>query len=203
METAEVMDVLGRMGLLAPGERPAVTALAGGEGGHLPAFDSNEDALETLVRAIEGAGFEAGRQVAISLDVTASQFHREGRYRLAAEGREMDSDGLAALLLDWLERFPIVSIEDPLAEDDDAGMRRFTATARPVGAPSSRRARAKARTSASCTWPSAGASASSRSARSPARSAWPSGTRPCASRRPWAARPVSLAALYCAGELLY
>lgn len=99
------------------------------EGGYWPAFSSNEQALDFLVRAIERAGFEPGRDVAISLDIAASDFGRAGRYRLAADGREVDSDGLSELLLGWLERYPIVAIEDPLAEDDAAAMARFTRAA--------------------------------------------------------------------------
>jgi len=96
------------------------------EGGYWPAFASNEEALETLVRAIERAGFVPGEHVAIALDVAASEFGAQGRYRLALDNRELDSDGMAELLLGWLDRFPIVSIEDPLAEDDEAGLVRFT-----------------------------------------------------------------------------
>ena len=99
------------------------------EGGFWPAFDSNEQALDMLLRAIERAGYRPGEQVAISLDVAASEFGRDGRYRLGLEGRELDSDGLGEMLLSWLDRYPIVSIEDPLAEDDEAGLIRFTAAA--------------------------------------------------------------------------
>lgn len=96
------------------------------EGGWWPLFDNNEQALETLVEAIEAAGETPGDRVVISLDVAASEFGKNGRYRLALDNAEMDSDALSEMLGKWLERFPIASIEDPLAEDDVAGMRAFT-----------------------------------------------------------------------------
>ncbi len=96
------------------------------EGGWWPDFDTNEQALETLLQAIELAGFVPREQVAIALDVAASEFGRQGHYKLGLESRELDSDGLIELLLGWIERYPIVSIEDPLAEDDLAGFARFT-----------------------------------------------------------------------------
>ena len=120
--TAEVYRAAGR--LLA--ERGRSQGVAD-EGGHWPAFDSNEEALDALVRSIELAGFTPGEEVAISLDIAASEFGRAGRYRLALEGRELDSDGLIELLGRWIERYPIVAIEDPLAEDDSDGFGRFTA----------------------------------------------------------------------------
>ena len=91
------------------------------EGGWWPAFDSNDDALTMLVRAIERAGYAPGAEVAISLDIAASEFGRDGRYVLARDARTLDRDGMIELLLGWLDRFPIVSIEDPLAEDDREG----------------------------------------------------------------------------------
>jgi len=97
------------------------------EGGFWPAFASNEEALAMLVRAIESAGFRPHEDIGISLDIAASEFGREGRYRLGLESRELDSDGLCELLLSWIERYPIVSVEDPVAEDDAQGMRKFTA----------------------------------------------------------------------------
>jgi enolase len=99
------------------------------EGGWWPAFHSNEEALEMLVRAIEHAGYVPGDEVAISLDIAASEFGRGGRYRFGLEKRDFDSDGLADVLLRWIERYPIVSVEDPMAEDDPIGMQRFTAVA--------------------------------------------------------------------------
>ncbi len=103
-------------------------ALAGvaDEGGWWPAFDSNEQALEALLAAIEAAGFVPGAQVAMALDIAASDFGRGGRYTLGLERRELDSDGLIEMLLRWCERFPIASIEDPLAEDDPLAFARFT-----------------------------------------------------------------------------
>ena len=97
------------------------------EGGYWPAFGSNEEALDTLVSAIESAGFTPGPDVAISLDIAASEFGEDGRYRLALDGRTLDRDGMVALLGRWIATYPIVSIEDPLAEDDPEGFEAFTA----------------------------------------------------------------------------
>jgi enolase len=97
------------------------------EGGWWPAFSSNEEALDTLMRAIERAGYTPGHEAAISLDVAASEFGRNGRYKLGLEGRELDRDGMAEYLVGWCRRYPILSIEDPLAEDDALGLTRFTA----------------------------------------------------------------------------
>ena len=97
------------------------------EGGYWPAFDTNEQALECLLRAIEDAGRVPGDEVAIALDVAASEFFLSGRYRLGLDARAIDGDGLCELLTGWIERYPIASIEDPLAEHDTGGMQRFTA----------------------------------------------------------------------------
>ena len=97
------------------------------EGGYWPAFDTNEAALDNLMGAIERAGLVPGEQVSISLDIAASEFGAAGRYRLGLEKRELDSDALCELLIGWIERYPIVSIEDPLGEDDETGLQKFTA----------------------------------------------------------------------------
>jgi enolase len=96
------------------------------EGGYWPAFASNEEALDTLVAAIEAAGFTPGREVLISLDVAASEFGCAGVYRLALDRRELDRDGMIAMLGGWLGTYPIASIEDPVAEDDPSGFATFT-----------------------------------------------------------------------------
>ncbi len=96
------------------------------EGGWWPVFDTNEEALDALVRAIEEADLKPGADVAISLDVAASEFGSGGRYRLGLEERELDGDGMIDLLAGWLQRYPIVSIEDPLGEDDAETLKRFT-----------------------------------------------------------------------------
>jgi enolase len=96
------------------------------EGGYWPAFSSNEEALDALVQAIEHAGLKPGAEVGISLDIAASEFFRDGRYVLALEDRKLDAGAMMDLLGGWLASYPILSIEDPLAEDDEAGFREFT-----------------------------------------------------------------------------
>lgn len=123
--TAEVYHAAGR--LLRDSNRAEGVA---DEGGWWPSFATNEEALDLLMRAIETAGFTPGQDVHIALDVAASDFGRGGRYTLGLEKRQLDSDALAELLLGWIDRYPILSIEDPFAEDDPEGFRRFTAAVR-------------------------------------------------------------------------
>ncbi|MCC6608210.1 MAG: phosphopyruvate hydratase [Burkholderiales bacterium] len=118
--TAEVYRAAGEL-MTAAGKRAGIAD----EGGWWPVFDSNEEALGMLVRAIERAGFTPGGEMAISLDIAASELGSGGRYRLGLDGRERDTDGMIELLLGWLDRYPIASIEDPLGEDDAAGFQRF------------------------------------------------------------------------------
>ena len=96
------------------------------EGGWWPMLSTNEQALDMLVRAIERAGYRLGEQVGIALDIAASEFGRNGRYKLALEARELDSAGMIAMLSGWISKYPILSIEDPLAEDDPEGFAEFT-----------------------------------------------------------------------------
>ncbi len=122
-------EVYRHAGLLMQ-SRGAIAGVAD-EGGWWPAFSTNEEALDALVAAIEAAGFVPGEQVSIALDIAASDFGRAGRYAFGLEGRELDSDGLIELLLRWCAKYPIASIEDPLAEDDAAAFARFTQAAPP------------------------------------------------------------------------
>jgi enolase len=123
--TAEVYRAAGKL-------MEAAGSLAGvaDEGGWWPVFSTNEQALDTLVAAIEKAGFRPGEQVGIALDIAASEFGKNGRYKLALDGKELTTDGMISLLTGWIGRYPILSIEDPLAEDDLDG---FVAFSRAVG----------------------------------------------------------------------
>jgi enolase len=122
--TAEVYRSAGEL-MAARGKLAGVAD----EGGWWPDFASNEEALETLVAAIERAGRVPGDEVAIALDIAASELHSDGRYTLGLESRRLDRDEWIELLLGWTRRYPIVSIEDPLAEDDSDGFARFTRAA--------------------------------------------------------------------------
>ena len=99
------------------------------EGGWWPTFKSNEEGLEELVGAIADAGLEPGADVGIALDIAANQMFRSGNYHLALENRVLSAGQLHAMLLRWIERYPIVSIEDPFAEHDVEAMRAFTKAA--------------------------------------------------------------------------
>jgi enolase len=103
------------------GRAPAGVADEGGWG---PRLDSNEDALRYMVRAIESSGYTPGGQVSVAIDAAATHFYLNGKYRLASEGRSLDSDGMIGLYERWTDEFPISSIEDPLAEDDWQGWQR-------------------------------------------------------------------------------
>jgi enolase len=119
--TAEVYRAAGK--LMA--EAGSLVGVAD-EGGWWPSFSTNEQALDTLVAAIERAGFRPGEQVGIALDIAASEFGRKGRYKLALDGKELSTGDMIELLTGWIGRYPILSIEDPLAEDDIDGFVAFT-----------------------------------------------------------------------------
>ncbi|MFP3854019.1 MAG: phosphopyruvate hydratase [Anaerolineales bacterium] len=94
--------------------------LVGDEGGYAPALSNNEEAIELILEAIEAAGYEAGSDIAIALDPAATELYdvEEKVYRLRKEGRKLTGEEMVSFWEDWVEKYPIVSIEDGLAEDD-------------------------------------------------------------------------------------
>jgi enolase len=91
------------------------------EGGYWPAFSGNEAVLDGMIEAILRAGYEPGRQIAISLDIAASGLYRDGQYRFGLDGRSFSSAAFVELLASWADRYPILSIEDPMSEEDWEG----------------------------------------------------------------------------------
>ncbi|MFI5293099.1 MAG: phosphopyruvate hydratase, partial [Candidatus Limnocylindrales bacterium] len=107
-------------------ERGLSTAV-GDEGGFAPDLDSNEDAIRILVEAIERAGYTPGDDIAIALDPATSELYGDGAYRLVSEDRTLSPEQMAEFWVDLVERYPIVSIEDGMAEDDWTGWAALTA----------------------------------------------------------------------------
>ncbi len=100
----------------------------GDEGGFAPALKRNVEALELIVQAIEAAGYRPGDDVAIALDPASSGFFEDGLYHLRTEGRKVEAAEMVAIYADWVGRFPIVVLEDGLAEDDWAGWKLLNAS---------------------------------------------------------------------------
>jgi enolase len=98
----------------------------GDEGGFAPDLESNEEALEVLIEGIRAAGYSPGEQVAIALDPAVSELYRDGAYLLQHEGRTLRADQLASYWVDLASRYPIVSLEDGMAEEDWAGWTTLT-----------------------------------------------------------------------------
>ncbi|HJX40460.1 MAG TPA: phosphopyruvate hydratase [Anaerolineales bacterium] len=115
---AEVYHAL-RAGL----KRKGYTTLVGDEGGYAPALKANAEAVEVILEAIAAAGFKAGEQISLALDPAASEFYQaeQGRYLLRTEGKELTSEQLVDFWASWVDQYPIVSIEDGLAQDDWQG----------------------------------------------------------------------------------
>lgn len=105
------------------------TTLVGDEGGFAPALSANNEAVELILEAIEKAGYKAGRDVAIALDPAASELYEEDTklYNLRKEGRKLTSDQMVEFWTNWINQYPIVSIEDGFAQDDWDGWKNFTA----------------------------------------------------------------------------
>jgi enolase len=98
----------------------------GDEGGFAPNLASNEAAIEVILEAIHKAGYKAGSDIYLGLDVAASEFYGDGLYDLAGEGRKLDSAGLIDMLAAWVDMYPILSIEDAMAEGDWDGWKALT-----------------------------------------------------------------------------
>jgi len=103
-----------------------LSTAVGDEGGFAPDLGSNVEALELLVEAIDAAGYDVGGQVSIALDAAATEFYRDGAYRMTGDGTVLDADGIVSMYEDWMRRAPIVSIEDGTSEDDWEGWKLAT-----------------------------------------------------------------------------
>lgn len=98
----------------------------GDEGGFAPDLSSNEEAIQVILEAIEKAGYKAGEDIMIAIDAASSEFYKDGKYVLASEGKEMSSAEFVDFLADWVEKYPIISIEDGLDEGDWDGWKILT-----------------------------------------------------------------------------
>jgi enolase len=103
-----------------------MSTAVGDEGGFAPTVDNHESAIRLILEAIERAGYEPGGQIALGLDCAASEFYRDGQYHLAGEGLVLSAPQFTDLLATWCDRYPIISIEDAMAENDWAGWRVLT-----------------------------------------------------------------------------
>jgi len=104
-----------------------LSTAVGDEGGFAPNLESNEAAVKILMQAIEKAGYRAGEEIMIGLDVASTEFYSDGQYKLDAEGKSLNSKEFAAYLEDWVRKYPIITIEDGMAEDDWDGWADLTA----------------------------------------------------------------------------
>lgn len=98
----------------------------GDEGGYAPALGANEAAVEVILEAIRAAGYEPGKDISLALDVAATELYKDGKYHLEIEGRALSSEELVGVYESWVSKYPIVSIEDGLSEDDWEGYRLLT-----------------------------------------------------------------------------
>lgn len=98
----------------------------GDEGGFAPNLSSNEEAVEVLLEAIQAAGYEPGKEISLALDPAASEFYKDGKYHLEAEDKVLSAAELVDYWAEWVERYPIISLEDGLAEDDWEGWKILT-----------------------------------------------------------------------------
>lgn len=102
-------------------QQKGLNTAVGDEGGFAPNLGSNEEALSTIITAIEAAGYEAGKDVVLAMDVASTEFFRDGKYHLDGEGKSYSSAEFVDLLASWVDKYPIISIEDGCSEDDWEG----------------------------------------------------------------------------------
>jgi len=103
-----------------------LSTTVGDEGGFAPDLPSNESAIEVILEAIDKAGFKAGVDICLALDPASSEFYRDGKYRLESENKVLDARGFGDYLAAWVDQYPIISIEDGMAEDDWEGWKLHT-----------------------------------------------------------------------------
>jgi len=107
-------------------KKQGLSTAVGDEGGFAPNLSSNEAAIHSILEAVQLAGFEAGKDIALALDAASTEFYHDGAYVLASEGKRYDAEGFRDYLGAWVEDYPIVSIEDGMAEDDWDGWKLLT-----------------------------------------------------------------------------
>jgi len=103
-----------------------LTTAVGDEGGFAPSVENHEAAIKLILQAIEQAGYEPGTQIALGLDCAASEFYKDGKYHLSGEGLSLSSSDFTNLLASWCDKYPIISIEDGMAENDWDGWATLT-----------------------------------------------------------------------------
>jgi len=118
---AEIFHALKKV-LAAKGLNTAV----GDEGGFAPNLGSNEEAIQVILESIKNAGYKAGEDVVLAIDVASSEFYRDGKYHLESEGKSLSSEEFVDYLANWVDKYPIVSIEDGMDEGDWDGWAKLT-----------------------------------------------------------------------------
>ena len=107
-------------------DKKGMSTAVGDEGGFAPNLESNVAAIETIIEAIESRGYEAGKDILIGLDVASTEFYRDGKYHLSSEGKSFDSSGFVEYLTQMVNDYPIITVEDGMAEDDWEGWKLLT-----------------------------------------------------------------------------
>ncbi|MCZ6525997.1 MAG: phosphopyruvate hydratase [Gammaproteobacteria bacterium] len=106
--------------------KKGLSTTVGDEGGFAPDLSSNEQAIEVILKAIDDAGYKAGEDILLGLDVASSEFYRDGKYVLASENKQLSSEEFLDYLLPWFDKYPIISMEDGMAEEDWQGWKMMT-----------------------------------------------------------------------------